>query len=317
MSVSDFKKKRIGVLMGGLSREREISLRSGRNCLTALERLGYDAVAVDVGRDIAAMLDREAVEVAFLALHGKFGEDGKIQGLLEILGTPYTGSGVLASAIGMNKAYSKKIASFYDVPTPAFSLVDCGDDITAACSLERLPERLPVMIKPCEEGSSLGVTKVADYSEIEPVVRGLCREYGQVIIEEYIAGDEVTVGLLEHNGGFLELPVLQLVPRVSEFYDFAAKYSEGMTQFILPAKISGETAARCQLLARKIHQAIGCRGFSRVDFMIDAAGIPQFTEINTLPGMTDTSDLPAQAREAGIGYDRLVEIMLSSATGVR
>ncbi|RJQ46782.1 MAG: D-alanine--D-alanine ligase [Gaiellales bacterium] len=313
MASRDLKSKRVGVLMGGLSREREISLRSGRNCLAALERLGYDAVAVDVGRDVAAVLEREGIEVAFLALHGKFGEDGRIQGLLDILGIPYTGSGVLASAIGMNKAFSKKIASFYDIPTPAFSLIDCHGDIASACDPDRLRIRMPVMVKPCEEGSSLGVTKVDESDGIEPVVRGLCEEYGQVIVEEFVAGDEVTVGLLEGEDGFLELPVLQLVPRESEFYDFKAKYSEGMTEFILPARIPAVTADRCQELARAIHRAIGCRGFSRVDFMIDAGGVPWFTEINTLPGMTDTSDLPAQAREAGMSYDELVEVMLGSA----
>lgn len=314
MAASELKNKRIGVLMGGFSREREISLRSGRNCLAALERLGYDAVPVDVGRDVATTLQREAIEVAFLALHGKFGEDGKIQGLLEIMDIPYTGSGVLASAVGMNKAYSKKIAAFYGIPTPAFSLINCDDDIAAACSPERLRARLPVMVKPCEEGSSLGVVKVDDLAALAPVADALCRDYVQVIIEEYIAGDEVTVGLLEADGGFHELPVLQLVPRESEFYDYEAKYNEGMTEFILPAAIPPETAARCQELARKVHRVIGCRGFSRVDFMIDSDGVPQFTEINTLPGMTDTSDLPAQAVAAGIGYDALVETMLGSAT---
>lgn len=196
MAATELKEKRIGVLMGGLSREREISLRSGNNCLAALRRRGYDAVAVDPGRDIAEVLRREGIEVAFLALHGKFGEDGKIQGLLEIMDIPYTGSGVLASAIGMNKAYSKKIAAFYEIPTPAFTLVDCDDDIEAACEPGQLRARLPVMVKPCEEGSSLGVVKVDDAAGLAPVVDGLCRDYNQVIIEEFVAGDEVTVGLL-------------------------------------------------------------------------------------------------------------------------
>jgi D-alanine-D-alanine ligase len=312
MSATDLKTKRIGVLMGGLSREREISLRSGGNCLAALERLGYDAVPIDVGRDIIDVLARESVEVAFLALHGEFGEDGKIQGLLDFIGIPYTGSRVLASAIGMNKAYSKKIATFYDVPTPAFKLFGCHDGIEAGCELALQQLKLPVMVKPCEEGSSLGVTRVDDGAELAAEVEELCREYDQVIVEEFIAGDEVTVGLLESEEGFLELPVLQLVPRESEFYDYEAKYNKGMTEFVLPAAIPDETTARCQELARTVHRAIGCRGFSRVDFMIDADGVLQFTEINTLPGMTDTSDLPAQAREAGIGYDQLVEIMLAS-----
>jgi D-alanine-D-alanine ligase len=313
MSVTDLKDKRIGVLMGGFSREREISMRSGRNCLAALERLGYDAVPVDVGRDIVDVLAREAIEVAFLALHGEYGEDGKIQGLLEFIGIPYTGSRVLASAVGMNKAYSKKIATFYDVPTPPFVLFNCNGDIETGCDRALQDLELPVMIKPCEEGSSLGVTKLDDGAQMQALVSELCREYDQVIVEEYVTGEEVTVGLLESGEGFRELPVLQLVPRDAAFYDYDAKYNEGMTEFILPAAIPEKTAARCQELARIVHRAIGCRGFSRVDFMIDAAGVPQFTEINTLPGMTDTSDLPAQARQAGVSYDQLVEMMLGSA----
>jgi D-alanine-D-alanine ligase len=317
MSEPELKNKRIGVLMGGLSREREISLRSGRNCLAALQRLGYDAVAVDVGLDVAEVMRREAIEVAFLALHGKYGEDGAIQGFLEVLGIPYTGSGILASALGMNKTCSKKLASHHDVPTPDFISFDCEDDIEARCREELGRLEMPVMVKPCEEGSSFGVSKIDSPESLPGVIGELCGDYREVIVEEFVEGDEVTVGLLETADGFLDLPVLQLVPRQSEFYDFEAKYNEGMTEFILPADIKEAVAARCQELARTVHTAVGCRGFSRVDFMIDADDVPQFTEINTLPGMTDTSDLPAQAKEAGISYEQLVELMLQSANLAR
>lgn len=298
--------------MGGLSREREISLKSGYNCLSSLVRLGYDAVAVDAGHDVADVLAREGIQVAFLALHGRYGEDGCIQGLLEILDIPYTGSRVMASALAMNKKISKDIAAYHLIPTPAFAAFDCRQDLKRACTEAAARLNFPLMVKPCEEGSSLGVARVDIEEELLGVVRAACRDYDIVLAEEFIDGEEVTVGLLEKESGLQALPVLKLVPK-NGFYDFEAKYQKGMTEFILPADIPDETAARCSDLAIRVHRVIGCRGFSRVDFMIDSDGEPQFTEINTLPGMTDTSDLPAQAAAAGISYDELVETMLSSA----
>jgi D-alanine-D-alanine ligase len=312
MAEPDLKTRRVGVLMGGLSREREISLLSGGNCLAALVRLGYDAVAVDVGRDISEVLGRKGIEVAFLALHGRYGEDGCIQGLLEVLDIPYTGSRVMASSLAMNKKISKELVTYHGIPTPAFATFICYQDLEQACRDAAGKLRFPVMVKPCEEGSSLGVAKVDRQEDLLGVVSAACRDYEVVLAEEFIAGDEVTVGLLERESGLVALPVLQLVPKKG-FYDFEAKYQQGMTEFVLPADIDGATADRCRELALSVHRIIGCRGFSRVDFMIDSAGEPQFTEINTLPGMTDTSDLPAQAAAAGIGYDELVETMLESA----
>jgi D-alanine-D-alanine ligase len=312
MTVVDLKTKRIGVLMGGLSREREISLRSGANCLRALESLGYEAVGIDVDRNIAKTLADEKIEVAFLALHGKYGEDGTIQGLLELMGLPYTGSRVLASALGMNKVRTKQVAAWHGISTPAFADFYNADDLEDA--VRRATERLnfPVMVKPCEEGSSLGIIKVNSPDQLGEVIAATCRTYNTVLAEEFVDGDEVTVGLLESREGLLALPVLQLVPK-SEFYDFKAKYSQGMTEFILPARLTGEASSRVQELAKRVHRILGCRGFSRVDFIIDANGVPQLTEINTIPGMTDTSDMPAQAAAAGISYEELVEKMLYSS----
>lgn len=298
--------------MGGLSREREISLRSGSNCLEALTRLGHDAVAIDVGRDVAAVLEREGVEVAFLALHGRYGEDGAIQGLLELMDIPYTGSRVLASALAMNKVRSKQMAAYRGIPTPAFATFYSSDDPAPACRQAAENLRFPVMVKPSEEGSSLGVARVDDPARLEATVRTTLTDYAEVLAEEFIAGDEITIGLLQRQGELVPLPVLQLVPG-NEFYDFEAKYNHGMTEFIVPARLPEEVCARAQGLAVEIFRALGCRGYSRVDFMIDPVSGPQFTEINTLPGMTDTSDLPAQAAAAGIGYDELVETILESA----
>ena len=306
------KTSRIGVLMGGLSREREVSLRSGEGCLRALQSMGYDAVGIDVSPDVAETLKREGVQVAFLALHGKYGEDGSIQGLLEIMGLPYTGSRVLASATGMNKVRSKQIAVFHDIPTAPFEIFDGGADLGAATKRAMNNLKFPVMVKPCEEGSSLGVVKVASPGDLFDAVIDTHRDFGCAMAEEFIEGDEITVGLLETRRALTALPVLQLKPS-SEFYDFKAKYNHGMTEFILPARIPEEAATMAQEMAMKVHTVIGCRGFSRVDFIVDGNGIPHFTEINTLPGMTETSDFPAQAQAAKISYEKLVEKMLRSA----
>ncbi len=312
MEKQDLKGKRIGVLMGGLSREREISLRSGHNCMAALQKLDYEAVPVDVGRDVAETLRRERVEVAFLALHGRYGEDGTIQGLLEILDIPYTGSRVLASATGMNKIRTKQLAAYRDVPTPQFAVFRRHDDLPAAAREAAELLVFPLMVKPCEEGSSIGVVRVLDREELEAAVTETCARYGMAMAEEFVQGTEVTVGLLETEEDITALPVLQVVPH-ADFYDFEAKYNKGMTDFILPADLPEPVAARAQELATLVHRTLGCRGFSRVDFIVDSADTPQLTEINTIPGMTETSDLPAQAHAAGIGYEELVEMMLFSS----
>lgn len=306
------KTSRIGVLMGGLSGEREISLRSGAGCLTALQSLGYDAVGIDVDRNVAEKLKEEGVKAAFLALHGKFGEDGTIQGLLELMDIPYTGSRVLASALAMNKVRTKQIAVFNGIPTAAFESFNSRDDIGAACkqAVEKL--RFPVMVKPWEEGSSLGVVKVNEPEHFEKAIRETCRDFGGALAEEFVDGVEITVGLLENKRITMAMPVLQLRPS-AEFYDFEAKYSQGMTEFVIPAEIPEETAMKAQELAMEVHSALGCRGFSRVDFIINADGVPQLTEINTLPGMTETSDFPAQAKAANIDYEELVQRMLRTA----
>lgn len=299
--------------MGGLSGEREVSLRSGENCYRALESLGYDVVRIDAVRDVAARLLQERVEVAFLAVHGRFAEDGTLQGLLEIMGIPYTGSGVLASALGMNKVASKKVVRHSGVPTPDFC--EFGEREEPASAARRMVETLglPLMLKPVEEGSSLGVVKCSTEEQLTACLDSGRAEYGRVFAECYVAGREITVGVLERSDGFEVLPILELVPK-NEFYDYEAKYTDGMTEFILPARLSASLSESVASLSTTSFRALGCRGYARVDFMVGADDVPYFTELNTLPGMTDLSDLPAQAREAGIGYAELVEIILQSAS---
>jgi D-alanine-D-alanine ligase len=306
------KTKTIGVLMGGLSGEREISLRSGANCLNALLSLGYRAVRIDAVRDTAQRLDEEGVEVAFLALHGRFGEDGTIQGLLEIMGVPYTGSGVLASALGMNKIAAKKVVRGSGVLTPDYCEIPADEDPIAAAKRVEAEIGLPVMLKPVEEGSSLGVSKCRSSEELLTCLRLGLAEYGAMFAERFVSGTEITVGVLQRDGRLEALPILELVPK-SEFYDYEAKYTEGMTEFILPARLEPTVYALAQSMALAAFEAIGCRGYARVDIMVDAEGVPWFVEVNTLPGMTELSDLPAQAQAAGLSYEELVETILLTA----
>ena len=306
------KTKTIGVLMGGLSGEREVSFRSGENCLRALLSRGYRAVRIDAVRDIAQRIDEVEVEVAFLALHGRYGEDGTIQGLLEMMGIPYTGSGVLASALGMNKIAAKKVVRGSGLPTPDYREIGMEEPAAAVAAGIEADLGLPVMLKPVEEGSSLGVFKCKDASGLTASIERGRTEFGAMFAERFVPGREITVGVLERNGRPEALPILELVPK-NEFYDYEAKYTEGMTEFVLPARLDPAVYAEAEWVAVGAFAAVGCRGYARVDIMVDQEGVPWFVEVNTLPGMTNTSDLPAQARAAGISYEDLVETILLTA----
>jgi D-alanine-D-alanine ligase len=312
MNRETLKTKTIGVLMGGMSGERPVSLRSGGNCLRALLASGYNAVEIDALQDVGRRIEEAGVEVAFLALHGRYGEDGTIQGLLEIMGVPYTGSGVLASALGMNKVAAKKVVASSGLPTPPCCEATAGDDPSETAVRIETTLGLPVMLKPVQEGSSLGVSKCKTSAELAAALEAGLAEFGTMFAEKFITGTEITVGVIDRDGRLEALPILQLVPK-NEFYDYEAKYTEGMTEFILPARLEPDVYARAQQVAIDVFRAIGCRGYSRVDMMVDAGGTPWFVEVNTLPGMTELSDLPAQARAAGISYEELVETILLTA----
>ena len=301
------KKAKIAVLCGGMSSEREVSLRSGKNCHAALLRLGYEnAVIVDVSENIAETLKSEKIEYAYNALHGKYGEDGCIQGLLEILKIPYTGCGVMSSSLCMNKEYTKKILSTAGVPLIKSAFVRSDDNLLEAVK----GLAYPLMIKPVSEGSSFGMSKVENQDEL---IKGVdeARKYNpDVLIEEYLVGICATVGVLEDKGKIFATEILELRPK-NEWYDYEAKYTKGLTEFILPAEISEAMTSLVVELAIKSHIFANCSGVSRVDFHI-VGGIPYVLEINTSPGMTDTSDLPAQAAAIGIDYDNLVLLILNS-----
>jgi len=301
------KDAKIGVLCGGMSSEREVSLRSGKNCHEALLRLGYkNAVLVDVDENIAEKLKCEKIEYAYNALHGKYGEDGCIQGLLEIFKIPYSGCGTMSSAICMNKEYTKKILSTEGIPLIKSVFIRKDENILNAVR----DLKYPMMIKPVSEGSSFGMSKVETKEQLIKAVEDAQKYNPDVLVEEYLVGICATVGVLENNGETFATEILELRPK-NEWYDYEAKYTKGLTEFILPAQISDEMTARIKELAIKSHKLTSCSGVSRVDFHI-VGDIPYVLEINTSPGMTDTSDLPAQANCMGINYDTLVLLILNS-----
>ena len=300
------EESKIAVLCGGMSSEREISLRSGKNCLAALHRLGYNnAEIVDVSENV--MNDLKGFDFAYNTLHGKFGEDGCIQGVLEILKIPYTGCGVMASAICMNKEYTKKVMATAGLPLiSSVYLLPNEDPVEKVEGLT-----YPLMIKPVSEGSSFGMNKVNNTEELVKAVEEARKYNAQILIEEYLVGIAATVGVLEKDGKAFATEILELRPK-NEWYDYEAKYTKGMTEFILPAELSEEMTEKVKYNAIKAFEVCGCSGVSRVDFLI-VNNIPYILEINTNPGMTDTSDLPAQAAACGISYDELVDLVLHSA----
>jgi len=302
------KNAKIAVLCGGMSSEREVSLRSGKNCHAALQRLEFvNAELVDVDKNISKTLTDCGFEYAYNALHGKYGEDGCIQGLLEILGIPYTGCGVMASSVCMNKEYTKRLLKTCDIPLVKSVFVQKGDDVK-----EKTKDlKYPLITKPVSEGSSFGMTKVNSPDELIAAYNEAVKYNPDVLIEEYLTGISATVGVLENDGEIFATEILELRPK-NEWYDYEAKYTKGMTEFILPAQISDELTKKVKEIAVKAHTAAGCSGVSRVDFLI-VDEIPYVLEINTSPGMTDTSDLPAQAAVIGIDYDNLVLLILNSA----
>lgn len=327
------KETRIGVLYGGMSNEREVSLRSGKNCFNALKRLGYDqAVLIDVSENIAQDLKQLQIEVAFLCLHGRYGEDGTVQGLLELLKIPYTGTGVLGSALSMNKPLTKRVLSAQNLPYPKSYVINEYESQNIDQFIASLPAP-PVMVKPLNEGSSVGVSKIDDQSKLADCVKETLKEFGGAIVESYVSGQEITVGVLEvhkpalalagngHNSKnaagtveMISLPILELIPKSKAgFYDYEAKYTKGMTEFVLPAKLDEARTREAQELAQKTFRALDCSGYARVDMIAGHDGKMYILEVNTLPGMTDTSDLPAMAEVAGISYDALVERILMSA----
>ena len=307
MKEQSLKKKRVGVMMGGLSREREISLKTGKAVLKALIEKGYNACSIDVGHDIAETLVKEKVECAFIALHGRFGEDGTIQGMLELMRIPYTGSGVLSSALALHKIMAKKLFLCEKIPTPPFEAVKRQD--IAKESVRNISLSLPLVIKPAREGSTIGVSIVRTEEELVLSLKEAGKYDEEILVEKFVGGKEITVGILED----IPLPIIEIVPK-SGFYNYHSKYTKGETQYIIPARIPREKYLYAQEIGLKAFRALGCSGFARVDLMTDEQSDPFVIDVNTMPGMTETSLLPQAASYAGIPFEDLVERILLGAS---
>ena len=293
---------KVAVLMGGRSAERDISLDSGLRVLAALQRQGVDAQAFDPAE--RPLSDLAAFDRAFIALHGRYGEDGTIQGALELMGVPYTGSGVMASAVGMDKWRTKLIWRAAGLPMPNFIMLDENCDFEAA-------ERhlgLPIFVKPACEGSSIGITRVSRVGQLQAAYREAAKHDTLVIAEQAISGGEYTVAVL----GDEALPVVRIVP-ATEFYDYEAKYLRNDTQYLCPCGLPEAREREMRAQALSAFRILGCRGWGRVDFLMDERGAAYLLEINTSPGMTDHSLVPMAARAAGISYEQLVWRVLEQA----
>ena len=303
------KEKKIAVLCGGMSSEREVSIRSGKKCFEAIKSLGYyNSELIIVDENIAETLKEHKIDVAYIALHGKYGEDGCIQGLLEILKIPYTGCGVLSSSLCMNKEYTKRVLSTNkDIPLIKSAFVKKGEDLFAKTK----DLKYPLITKPVSEGSSFGMTKVNKPEELETAYKEALKFNDDVLIEEFIDGVFVTVGVLENNGKTFATEILEILPK-TDWYDYEAKYTKGMSEFVLPAKFDKDLTEKIKNISINAHNTASCSGVSRVDFMVKD-NQPYVLEINTSPGMTDTSDLPAQASVMGIDYNNLVLLILNSS----
>ena len=301
--------KKIAVLAGGPSSEAEVSRRSGNNVFKALQNLGYkNSEIIEVDENIAQVLKDKKIEIVYNAMHGLFGEDGCIQGMLEVMGIPYTGCGVLSSSVCMNKEYTKNILKEAGIPLIKSVLIRKGEDYKE--KIQGL--KYPFMLKPVSEGSSIGMYKVNNPEEMAECFKKSAQCGQDVMVEEYLQGKSLTVGVLEDGDKMFATEILEFRTK-TEWYDYEAKYTAGLTEFILPADLSDDMTKKVKQIAIDAFNACACKGVSRVDFLV-ADNVPYVLEINTSPGMTDLSDLPAQSKAMGIDYDTLVQIILNGAS---
>ncbi len=305
---------RIAVLKGGRSLERTVSLRSGAHAQGALERLGHEVIAIDAGPQLVAELLAGEPDAAFLALHGRDGEDGTVQGLLEAIGLPYTGSGPAACMRATDKALAKHLMGEAGIPTPRFHAFkeSAIKELGVAASLPLIGRELgfPMVVKPASQGSALGVKFAQTEADLPEAIVGALSYSRKVVLESYVKGRDLAVSVLDAEA----LPVVEAIPRETEFYDYESRYEIGMTTFVCPAELSAETTARAQQMALEVYRLLGCHGVARVDLMLDeGSGELTVLETNVVPGLTETSLLPLATDAAGIGFDTLVERILQSA----
>jgi D-alanine-D-alanine ligase len=313
--------KRVAVLKGGGSLERKVSLRSGAQAQGALGRLGHDVVAIDAGPDLVAQLREARLDAAFIALHGSDGEDGTVQELLEAIGIPYTGSGPSACMRCTDKVLAKHLMREAGIPTPDFYFFreSSFKELGAAAALEDVERDLgfPLVVKPASQGSALGVKFARSSEEIPGAIVGALSYDRRVLVERYVKGRDLAVSVLDSTVAGEEptaLPVVEAIPREEDFYNYESRYEIGMTTFVCPAELGEETTTRAQGLALDAYRLLGCRGFARVDLMLEEEGDELMVlETNVVPGLTETSLLPLAADAAGIGFDELVGRILAGA----
>lgn len=303
---------KVGVLMGGPSAEREVSLNTGRAILAALQEKGYDAIGIDLDPPrFIEQLRETKIDIVFNAIHGKFGEDGALQGALEMMGIPYTGSGVLASAVAMDKAISKRLFQAAGIPTPR-SRIYSETERGRPLATEILAEfGVPVVVKAAAQGSSIGVVIVEHKEDVVLAVDEAFKYSDHIVVEEFISGKELTVAIL--GGEQTEaLPIIEIVPS-SGRYDYHSKYTRGATEYIVPARLDDKVVLQIQRVAVAVFELLGCKGVARVDVMLDNQNRPYVLEINTIPGMTATSLVPKAAAAAGVSFADLCERLLLMA----
>jgi D-alanine-D-alanine ligase len=309
---------RVAVLEGGQSLERQVSLRSGARVRDALERLGHDVIPIDVGPDLVEQLEAARPDVAFVALHGRDGEDGTVQEILELVGIPYTASGPSACMRCMDKVLAKHALRDAGLPTPDFYAFSqtAFESLGAAHALPAIEERLdfPVVVKPAAQGSALGIRFAPTAAEVPAAIVAAFSYDTKVLLERHVAGRELAVSVLDGPDGPEALPVVEAIPRGGDRYDFEARYEIGRTDFVCPAELDDETTRRAQGLALDAYRVLGCYGFARVDLMLEAStGELTVLEANAIPGLTETSLLPQAAEAAGIPFTAFVERVLDLA----
>ena len=312
---------RVAVLKGGRSLERQVSLRSGARVQEALARLGHEVVPVDAGPDLVDELSAERPEVAFVALHGRDGEDGTVQELLEVLGIPYTGSGVSACIRAADKVLAKHAMRDAGIPTPDFYAFNdtAFEALGAAQALPAIEERLefPIVVKPARQGSALGIKFARTPADVPAALVSAFSYDRKVLLERYVHGRELAISLLDDGGAPVALPIVEALPEQESFYDFESRYEIGRTRFVCPAQLDPEVAARASEIALQTYALLGCAGFGRVDLMLSQDTGELFVlELNPIPGLTETSLLPQAAEAAGISFDGLVERVLAAVRAI-
>ncbi len=310
---------RVAVLKGGRSLERQVSLRSGARVQDALERLGHEVLPIDVGPGLVDALSAERPDVAFVALHGRDGEDGTVQELLEVMGIPYTGSGVSACIRAADKVLAKHAMRDRGIPTPDFYAFNetAFEALGAAQALPAIEERLefPIVVKPARQGSALGIKFARTPDDVPSALVAAFSYDRKVLLERYVHGRELAISILDGTEGTgpAALPIVEAVPKEEDFYDFESRYEIGRTRFVCPAELADDTASRARSLALDTYALLGCAGFARVDLMLSIeTGELYVLEVNTIPGLTETSLLPQAAEAAGISFDGLVARVLGA-----